>query len=329
MRPSASLPRLAGAVLSLLFLQLSWQPAVVAQEPYPTRPIQVVIPFPPGGALDLGIRILQPLLSSHLGVPLVLVNRPGAGGMVGLDAVYKAPADGYTVAATSTSTLTVVPVTASKMPYKISDFVPVGNYAVDASVIVVHADAPWKTYEELIEYARQNPSKLTYGSPGVGTLSSLNMESLKFAYGIQIEQIPFPGTPQVRTALLGKHVDLGVMSFSGVASQLKAGTLRALISSASKRLTDFPNVPTLSEKGAPQAQLNLDLGLYVRSGTPPHIVDTLAKALEAAAKDASAAEGLRKVGMLAQYQNGQRVQEQIDAEYRSSMELGRKLKLIK
>jgi tripartite-type tricarboxylate transporter receptor subunit TctC len=264
-----------------------------------------------------------------LGQPLVLVNRPGAGGMVGLDAVYKAPADGYTVAATSTSTLTVVPVTASSMPYKIRDFIPVGNYAVDASVLVVHADAPWKSYEELIEYARNNPRKLTYGSPGVGTLSALNMESLKFAYGIQIEQVPFPGTPQVRTALLGKHVDIGAMSLSGVASQLKAGTLRALISSATTRLPDFPSVPTLSEKGAPQAQLNLDLGLYVRAGTPDPVIRTLAKALEAAARDPSAIEGLRKVGMLAQYQDGQRVQAQIDAEHRSSMDLGRKLNLTK
>jgi tripartite-type tricarboxylate transporter receptor subunit TctC len=327
MRPSTSLlSRFAAAFLLLSSLQVT--PAY-GQEAYPSRPIQVVIPFPPGGALDLGIRILQPLLSAQLGQPLVLVNRPGAGGMVGLDAVYKASADGYTVAATSTSTLTVVPVTASSMPYKISDFIPVGNYAVDASVLVVHADAPWKSYEELIEYARNNPRKLTYGSPGVGTLSALNMESLKFAYGIQIEQVPFPGTPQVRTALLGKHVDIGAMSLSGVASQLKAGTLRALISSASTRLPDFPGVPTLSEKGAPQAQLNLDLGLYVRAGTPDAVVRTLAKALEAAARDPSAIEGLRKVGMLAQYQDGQRVQAQIDAEHRSSMELGRKLNLTK
>jgi tripartite-type tricarboxylate transporter receptor subunit TctC len=324
-----SMPHGFAVLLSLFLLALGWHPAIRAQEPYPTRPIQVVIPFPPGGALDLGIRILQPLLSAHLSQPLVLVNRPGAGGMVGLDAVYKAPADGYTVAATSTSTLTVVPVTAASLPYSMSDFIPVGNYAVDASVIVVHADAPWKTYEELIEFARGNPNKLTYGSPGVGTLSTLNMESLKFAYGIQIEQVPFPGTPQVRTALLGKHVDMGVMSFSGVASQLKAGTLRALVSSASTRLPDFPTVPTLSEKGAPQAQLNLDLGLYVRAGTPRHIVETLAKALEAAAKDPSAVEGLRKVGMLAQYQDGPKVQAQLDAEYRSSMELGRKLRLVK
>jgi tripartite-type tricarboxylate transporter receptor subunit TctC len=323
MKSSGPVARAAAAFLLLLSLQAH------GQETYPSRPVQVVIPFPPGGALDLGIRILQPLLSAQLGQPLVLVNRPGAGGMVGLDAVYKAPADGYTVAATSTSTLTVVPVTAASMPYKLSDFVPIGNYAVDASVLVVHADAPWKSYEELIEFARKNPRKLTYGSPGVGTLSSLNMESLKSAYGIEIEQVPFPGTPQVRTALLGKHVDLGAMSFSGVAGQLKSGTLRALISSAPTRLPDFPDVPTLNEKGAPQAQLNLDLGLYVRAGTPDPVVRTLARALEAAAKDPAAIDGLRKVGMHAQYQDSRRVQAQLDAEYRSSMELGRKLNLVK
>ena len=321
--------RFSLALLLAVAAQLAWPCASLAQEKYPARPIQVIIPFPPGGGLDIGIRIMQPLLAEQLGVPLVLVNRPGAGGVVGLDAVAKAPADGYTVVATSTSTLTVVPVTAANLPYRIEDFTPIGNYAVDASVIVVHAEAPWKTYEELIDYARKNPGKLSYGSPGVGTLSSLNMESLKVAYDIKIEQVPFPGTPQVRTALLGKHVDLGAMSFSGVAGQLKAGTLRALVTSAATRLPAFPDVPTLSEKRAPQAQLNLDLGLYVRSGTPQSIVETLAKALERAANHPSAAEALAKTGMFAQYQDGARVKQQLESEYRSSMDLGRKLKLVK
>jgi tripartite-type tricarboxylate transporter receptor subunit TctC len=323
------LTRLLVAAALLGGALLPWSGASFGQEKYPARPIQVVIPFPPGGALDLGIRIMQPLLSERLGVPLVLVNRPGAGGAVGLDAVAKAPADGYTLAATSTSTLTVVPVTNRNLPYKLEDFTPVGNYAVDASVIVVHAESLWKTYEQLIEYARNNPGKLSYGSPGVGTLSSLNMESLKVAYDINIEQVPFPGTPQVRTALLGKHVDLGAMSFSGVAGQLKSGTLRALVTSAAARLPAFPEVPTLSEKRAPQARLNLDLGLYVRSETPSRIVETLAAALEHAAKDPSAVEALAKTGMFAQYQDSARVKEQIEAEYRSAMELGRKIRLVK
>ena len=308
-------------------LLMCWPAWVASQERYPAKPIQVVIPFPPGGSLDIGIRILQPVLSAKLGTPLVLLNRPGAGGAIGLDAVAKAPADGYTLAATSTSTFTVTPITAASLPYRMTDFTPVGNYAVDASVLVVHAEAPWKTYEDLIQYARRNPGKLSYGSPGVGTLSSLNMESLKAAYDIDLLQVPFPGTPQARTALLGKHVDVGAMAFSGVASDLRSGALRALVTSAVTRLPSFPDVPTLKEKNAPQASLNLDLGLYVRAGTSEDIVQTLSRALQEAAGDPAVASALARTGMFVHFQDRGSVKAQLESEYRSAMELGRKLKL--
>jgi tripartite-type tricarboxylate transporter receptor subunit TctC len=315
-----TLVRLAGLLLSL------WTAGGFAQDRYPAKPVNVIIPFPPGGALDIGIRILQPVLSAKLGTTLVLINRPGAGGAVGLDVVAKAPADGYTVAATSTSTLTVVPVTAPNLPYKITDFAPVGNYATDASVLVVHSDTPWKAYEDLIDFARRNPGKLSYGSPGVGTLSALNMESLKAAYDVNIVQVPFPGTPQVRTALLGKHVDVGVMSFSGVAGDLRSGVLRALITSATSRLPGIPDVPTLKEKKAPQASLNLDLGLFVRAGTPEDIVRALSRALQETVSDTSVVAALGKSGMLVQYEGPESVKRQLQAEYRDAMDLASKMK---
>src|SRR5215813_12150487 len=141
-----------------------------AQAPYPTRPIECIIPFAPGGPTDTAIRLIQPQLSANLGVPLVLVNKAG-GGALGMDAVAKAKPDGYTLAATVRSTVTILPATQPDVSYKVADFAIIGSYVVDSQVILVKAGAPWKTLEELVEFAKKNPGKLSYGSAGLGTNS--------------------------------------------------------------------------------------------------------------------------------------------------------------
>ncbi len=157
-----------------------------AQVLYPTRPIEFVIPFAPGGPTDTAIRIVQPQLSANLGVPLVLVNKAGGGGALGMDAVAKAKPDGYTLAATVRSTVTILPATQPDITYKISDFAVVGSYVVDSQVILVKAGAPWKTLEDLIDHAKKNPGKLSYGSAGLGTNSFFTMELLKLTYGLDM-----------------------------------------------------------------------------------------------------------------------------------------------
>src|SRR3989442_15180459 len=147
--------------------------------PYPTRPIQFIVPFATGGPTDPAIRVIQPQLAASLGAPVVLVNKPGGGGAVGMDGVAKAKPDGYTLAATVRSTLTILPATQPDVTYKISDFAVIGSYAIDSGVILVKAGAPWKTLEEFVDHARKNPGSVTYGSAGLGTNSYFNMELLQ------------------------------------------------------------------------------------------------------------------------------------------------------
>src|SRR5437773_10938209 len=168
-----------------------------AQVLYPTRPIEFVIPFAPGGPTDTAIRIIQPQLSANLGVPVVLVNNAGGGGAVGMDGVAKAKPDGYTLAATVRSTVTILPATQPDVTYKLVDFAVIGSYAYDSGVVLVKAGAPWKTLEELVAEAKNNPGKMTYGSAGRGTNSFSNMEPLKQAYGFEMAHVPFGGSGPV------------------------------------------------------------------------------------------------------------------------------------
>src|SRR5215510_94287 len=146
MRPDRLIVALSTAIALLISGAVRLQPAR-AQAPYPTRPIECIIPFAPGGPTDTAIRLIQPQLSANLGVPLVLINKAGGGGAIGMDGVAKAKADGYTLAATVRSTLTILPATQPDVPYKIADFAPIGAFAFDSGVIMVRRDAPWKTLE--------------------------------------------------------------------------------------------------------------------------------------------------------------------------------------
>src|SRR5262245_40865285 len=215
-----------------------------AQAPYPTRPIECIIPFAPGGPTDTAIRLIQPQLSANLGVPLVLVNKAGGGGALGMDAVAKAKPDGYTLAATVRSTVTILPATQPDVTYKLGDFAVVGAYALDSQVVLVKAGSPWKTLEELVDHAKKNPGKLSYGTAGLGTNSFFTMELLKLTYGLDMTHVPFGGSGPVKNAVLGGHVQVGAASLSPMLSVLKSGDVVALAISATKRIPTIPNVPT-------------------------------------------------------------------------------------
>ena len=311
-----------GVVFALALLSST---AAIAQS-YPSRPLQIIVPAPPGGSLDIGIRIIQPRLSAALGTSLVIVNRPGASGVVGMSALLNADADGYTLGASSTSTLTVVQLTSQSLPYRTEAFAPLGNYAADAGVVVVHTDSPWKTIDDLITYARANPGKLTYGSYG-GSLSSLNMEALKVAYGVEMLSVPYPGAPQANLAVVSKQVDIGASPFSAVRGQISNGVLRALLSTSDTRVHPLADVPTATEKGVRQANLKLILGLYAKAGTPSAIAERLEQALKAVAHESSVSEALEKAGLFPRYVDARVARTQLEAEERDVLDLGRKLNM--
>jgi tripartite-type tricarboxylate transporter receptor subunit TctC len=275
-------------------------PAAVAQS-YPTRPVEFIIPFAPGGPTDTAIRLIQPALSANLGQPVVLVNKAGGGGAIGMDGVAKAKPDGYTLAATVRSTLTILPATQPDVPYKISDFAAIGTYAVDSQVITVKGGAPWKTLEELIDHAKKNPGKLTYGSAGQGTNSFFTMELLKQAYGLDVAHVPFGGSGPVKNAVMGGHVQVGATALSPVLSVIRSGDLHALVTSATRRHPAMANVPTLVDKGQADLSLSTWAELWAPARTPRPVIDRLVQALDKTMKDPAVVAAIEKAGLQAEY----------------------------
>ena len=287
--------------LVAIALVLGAPPAGGLAQSYPTRPVEFIIPFAPGGPTDTAIRLIQPQLSANLGVPVVLVNKAGGGGALGMDAVAKAKPDGYTLAATVRSTLTILPATQPDVAYKISDFAAIGTYAVDSQVVVVKAGAPWKTLEELVDHAKKNPGKLSYGSAGQGTNSFFTMELLKLAYGLDIAHVPFGGSGPVKNALLGGHVQVGAAALSPVLSVIRSGDITALVTSTTRRSPAVPNVPTMTEKGHADASLSTWAELWAPAKTPKPVLDRLVQALDRTMKDPAVVSAIEKAGLQVEY----------------------------
>ena len=284
------------------------------QGAYPTRPIEFIVPFPPGGPLDSAVRVLQPALQAALGQPVVLINKGGAGGALGMDAVAKAKPDGYTVAASVKSTLTILPATRSDLPYKVTDFTPVANAVSDLGVVIAKAAGRWKTLEEFVADAKKNPGKLSYGSAGVGTVSFFMMEIIKLAYGIDVAHVPFQGTGPVKNAILGGHVDLGSSGFGSFGPLIKSGDLVPLVTTSPTRVAAYPNVPTMAEKGFPEASINISVSFYLPAATPKDVSQKLAAAIEKSVKDPAIVAGIDKIGMVIDFRDGPTLARDIESE---------------
>lgn len=314
-------------LFALLTLALAgWPGARPWAEPrYPTRPIEFIIPFPPGGPADTAARIIQPQLSATLGVPIVLVNKPGGGGALGADHVAKSKPDGYTVFAATNAPVTVVPATQPDIPYRPSDFAAVGSSMADLGVIVARAGSPWKTLEEFIDYAKKNPGKLTYGSAGLGTVSFFMVELFKVSYGLDITHVPFQGGGPVRNAIMGGHVTIATGGLNSFAPLIKSGDLIPLVTSAPQRVTGFADVPTLAEKGFPDASLNIWMALFVPAKTPRDVVDTLAQALEKTMKTPSVVAAVEKAGMVVDYRDPAATARLVEVEHETVKKVATKL----
>jgi tripartite-type tricarboxylate transporter receptor subunit TctC len=315
------------APVALLALALAAPAAVPAAE-YPTRDIELVVSFPAGGPADTGARILAPLLASALKGSVVVVNKPGGGGALGSDYAAKAKPDGHTIYASTNSVLTISP-HLKHLPYKVSDFAPIGAFAVDLGVITVRSNSPAKTLEEFVDYAKKNPGKLNYGSAGFGTVSFFTMELFKQAYGLDLAHVPFQGTGPVKNAILGGHVTVATSGFGSLSPLIRAGDLIALVTTSPRRVPAFPNVPTMAEKGFPDASLNIWLGLYVPAATPRPVVETLVKALAQVVKDPALAAGLEKAGMHLDYRDPADTAKLLETESATVARVAQKLNLPK
>jgi tripartite-type tricarboxylate transporter receptor subunit TctC len=294
-------------------------------EKYPSRPIRVIVPATPGGPVDTAARVVEPALSAALGESLVLLNKPGASGTIGMQDLATAEPDGYTIGQGVNSIFTVTRVSGTKVPFNLDDFTLLGNYAVDVSVLAVHPDSPWKTFDELVDFVKANPGKLTYASAGVGTVSAMSMEALRQHFKLDITAVPFQGGAQLTTAILGQHIDLGMVPYTTGAAMFRAHQLRALIATASKRLSRLPDVPTLAEKGLTLNGLNLTMGLYAPHGLTDQVRNALTEAVRKAAMDPEAIKKIEEIGLLPSYEDPNVARQRLDVEYNDIFKLKKDL----
>lgn len=261
--------------------------SVHADEAYPTRPITMIVPFPPGGVADLTGRPTAISMEKTLKQRIIVENKSGAGGAVGMAYVAHAKPDGYTLLM-ALSSISIIPeaekLNDRKSPYEMSQLQPIALISADPTVLVVRADSPWKTLKDFVEDARRHPGKITYGSSGVYGTLHVAMALLEQAANAPLWHVPFSGAGPAVTALLGGHVDALASGPSAVISHIKAGKLRVLASWGDKRLASLPDVPTLKELGY-NAEFYIWSGLFAPAGTPEPVVATLRKAVRNAVND--------------------------------------------
>jgi tripartite-type tricarboxylate transporter receptor subunit TctC len=271
-------------------------------QPFPNKPVRIVVPFPPGGPSDYAARVISAKLPEQFGQQVIVDNRPGASGTLGAEQVARAAPDGYTLVIANTGMLTILPHLQKKMPYDaFTDFTPITNLIGGPSFLLTHPSVPAKNLRELIALAKQRPGQLTYASASVGQISHMNGELMKILAGIDVLHVPYKGTGPIMPELLGGQVS---MTFSTSADNLqfvKAGRVRLIAVTGPKRLGILPDVPTMAESGLPGFEsLNWN-GIVGPARMPRDIVDRLnrdiARALNAPdVKERVVAQGNEVVG---------------------------------
>ncbi|WP_431291376.1 Bug family tripartite tricarboxylate transporter substrate binding protein [Burkholderia cepacia] len=269
-----------------------------ASDQFPVKPVHIVVAMAPGGMVDTVTRLLAPKLGQSLGQPVIIENRGGGGGMVGIRYVKDAAPDGYTLLATSADTLGLQSAVRQDPGFVLRrDFAGVGPMVESPLLLDVGAGQPFKTFGELAAYAKANPDKLTYGSGGVGSATHFATAAFLQRTALKMMHVPFKGNgealPEVMSGRISVIFDAPVSS----APYLKAGKLRALAVTSPKRLAALPDVPTVAEAGYPDYSYVLYQGLMAPAGTPPAVVQRLSAALQAALSDKVLADRLRSYGL--------------------------------
>jgi tripartite-type tricarboxylate transporter receptor subunit TctC len=240
---------------------------------YPSRPIHLIVPFPPGGSTDILARALALKLAEGFAQAVIIDNRPGAGGSIGSEAAAKAAPDGYTLLMAQLGPLAVSPAIYKNLPYDpVKSFAPVSRMAIVPSVLVVNPQVPVASAAELIAYARANPGKLTYGSAGSGSTSHLTTEYFKLETGTDILHVPYKGVGPMLTDLISGQLSMGINGAPAVMAHVNSGRLRALAVTGAKRLPSLPQIPTLDEAGVKGFDASGWYGIVAPAGTPPEIV---------------------------------------------------------
>jgi tripartite-type tricarboxylate transporter receptor subunit TctC len=290
-----------------------------AQETYPSRPITIVVPFPPGGVADLTARPVAAAMEKILKNPVGVVNKQGAAGAVGMQSVAVARPDGYTLLL-ALSSISIIP-EADKLfgrppTFTVDQFTPIALVSADPTVLVVPADKPWKTAREFIEDAKKRPGQISFSSSGIYGTLHMAMELLSQAADVKLRHVPHAGGGPALTAVLGGHVDALASGPSVVLPHIKAGKLRPLAGWGDKRIPALPDVPTFKELGYPSAEFYIWAGVFAPKGTPEPVLSRLRAAVREAVNDPEFKSAMDKLETPVTFKQGREFQEFFDADAR-------------
>ena len=299
-----------------------------AQDAYPSRPISLVAPFPPGGVADLTARPVAAAMEKVLKNPVGVVNKTGAAGAVGMQYVATSKPDGYTLLL-ALSSISIIP-EADKIfdrppAFTVDQFAPIALISADPTILVVPADKPWKTAKDFIEDAKKRPGQISYSSSGIYGTLHMAMELLSNSAGIKLRHIPTPGAGPALTSILGGHVDALASGPSVVLPQIKAGKLRALAGWGDKRVAALPDVPTFKELGYPDVEFYIWAGVFAPKGTPEPILAKLRETLRVAVADADFKGAMDKLETPIAFKQGADFQKFFDADAKRLAEGVRKV----
>ena len=290
-----------------------------AQDAFPSRPITIVAPFPPGGVADLTARPVAAAMEKVLKSPVGVVNKTGAAGAVGMQSVAVAKPDGYTLLL-ALSSISIIPeadkIFDRKPAFTVDQFAPIALISADPTVLVVPADKPWKSARDFIEDAKNRPGQISYSSSGIYGTLHMAMELLSHGAGIKLRHVPHAGAGPALTAILGGHVDALASGPAVVLPHIKAGKLRALAGWGDKRVAALPDVPTFKELGYPDAEFYIWAGLFAPKATPEGVLARLRSAVRDAVNDPDFKAAMDKLETPIAFKQGEEFQRFFDADAR-------------
>lgn len=289
--------------------------SVWGEETYPNKTIQLIVPLAAGGSVDLSTRLIAEKMGEYFKQPVVVVNKPGAGGAVGASFVATSNPDGYTILSyAGGGGFECVPIINPSVSYKVSDFIPIAAVMKFTQVAVAHKDLPVKTFAELVEYAQKNPGTLSYASVGIGNYAHLLMELLKLSHNIKldVQQVPYPGIAPGLTAVIGNHSQVGIFPLGVVTKHIASGAIRALTVFSQKRSPFLPQVSTSVEQGFPELIADSYFIYYAPAKTPLPIVSKLQDTIAKIIQDKEIVEKMKKFDLTVDFMNSQETQTFLD-----------------
>ncbi|HUL20252.1 MAG TPA: tripartite tricarboxylate transporter substrate binding protein [Thermodesulfobacteriota bacterium] len=316
------------ALILVISAFMGGAPLVWAQ-PYPNRPVQLIIPIPAGGGGDVNGRLLVEDLIKILGQQIVVVNKPGASDTLGTDALAKSKKDGYTLGYTSSAAMVFARVTnPESVPYDpVKDFDPLGSHTFFPLCVAVQANSPWKTFNDLIDYAKKNPGKLRVSTAGVGSTANFDVEITKTLTGAEFTHVPFKGGEAVVTALLGGHVEVSYDIVGKFMPHVEVGKVRILL--VSRKISFLPKIPTITELGYKRELLSGWHGMFGPAGLPEDVKTVLIPAIEKAVKQPETKAKIENTGYAVEYKSPEEQRRLIMGDYETAKAIAAKLGLGK